>query len=86
MISFPDHRQTVLLSRVSRPEKECRRDMEICISHDGGKTFPTHFALPQGDATPGYSDLCALDSDTVGLLHCHEGRVLFPRIPRALLY
>ena len=74
--------ETVLLSRISRPEKECRRDMELCISHDGGKTFPVHCALRKGDATPGYSDLCALDSGkTVGLLHCHKGRVLFARIP-----
>ena len=79
--------QTVLLSRVSRPEKECRRDMEICASYDGGKTFPTHLPLPVGDATPGYSDLCAMDGDdTVGLLHCHEGQVLFTRIPRTCLY
>ena len=78
----PNSPQTVLLSRVSRPEKECRRDMELCISRDGGDTFPLHYALPQGDATPGYSDLCVLDSGkTVGLLHCHEGRVLFTRIP-----
>lgn len=78
--------QTVLLSRVSHPEKECRRDMEICVSRDGGKTFPTRFSLPQGDATPGYSELCALDGgETVGLLHCHERKVLFSRIPRTLL-
>ncbi len=43
---------------------------------------PCTMHSPQGDATPGYSDLCALDSGkTVGLLHCHEGRVLFTRIP-----
>ena len=56
--------------------------MEICTSHDAGKTFPTHFKLPEGDAAPGYSDLCALDGGkTVGLLYCHEGKVLFTRIP-----
>ena len=79
--------QTVLLSRVSRPEKECRRDMEICASFDGGKTFSAHLPLPQGDATPGYSELCTPDGGgTVGLLHCHEGDVLFTRIPRTLLH
>ena len=85
LVSLPDFEnipETILLSRVSRPEKECRRDMELCLSYDDGVTFPVHYALPQGDATPGYSDLCALDSGkTVGLLHCHEGRVLFTRIP-----
>ena len=85
VLSLSDTTATVLLSRVSRPEKECRRDMEICVSRDGGKTFPTHLALPQGDAAPGYSDLCSPDGDTVGLLHCHGGRVLFSRLPRALL-
>ena len=78
----PNSARTVLLSRISRPEKENRRDMEICISRDGGSTFPAHFALPKGDARPGYSDLCVLDGGlTVGVLHCHEGRVLFTRIP-----
>jgi sialidase-1 len=85
LISLPsleNNGQTVLLSRVSRPEKECRRDMELCISHDGGNTFPGHLPLPTGDARPGYSDLCALDDGpAVGLLHCHEGEVLFTRIP-----
>ena len=85
LISLPNSEnapETVLLSRISRPEKECRRDMELCISRDGGITFSAHLTLPQGDATPGYSDLCALDDGkTVGLLHCHEGRVLFTRIP-----
>ncbi len=78
----PNSATTVLLSRVSRPEKDCRRDMEICVSRDAGDTFPTHYALPLGDARPGYSDLCVLNGGkTVGLLHCHEGRVLFTRIP-----
>lgn len=85
LISLPDLQNsaaTVLLSRVSRPEKECRRNMEICISRDGGNSFPAHFKLPKGDATPGYSDLCVLDGGkAVGLLHCHEGKVLFTRIP-----
>jgi len=85
LISLPNSQnstQTVLLSRISRPEKECRRDMEICVSHDGGNTFPARFALPLGDARPGYSDLCVLNGGkTVGLLHCHEGQVLFSRIP-----
>ena len=48
----------------------------------GGHTFPLHYAPPQGDATPGYSDLCVLDSGkAVGLLHCHERHALFTRIP-----
>lgn len=85
LISLPKSQistETVLLSRISRPEKECRRDMEICASRDGGKTFPLCLKLPQGDAAPGYSDLCALDGgETVGLLHCYEGKVLFTRIP-----
>ncbi len=85
LVSLPNSQNsttTVLLSRVSRPEKECRRDMEIRISRDGGSTFPTRYALPLGDARPGYSDLCVLDDGkTVGLLHCHEGQVLFTRIP-----
>lgn len=79
--------KTVLLSRISRPEKECRRDMEICISHDGGSTFPTRFALPVGDARPGYSDLCTpYGGRAVGLLHCYEGKVLFTRIPTSLFH
>jgi sialidase-1 len=85
LISLPDFENstaTVLLSRISRPEKENRRDMEICMSRDGGSTFPYHLALPRGDAHPGYSDLCVTDGGrTVGLLHCHEGQVLFTRIP-----
>ena len=89
LVSLPSSEnrpETVLLSRISRPEKECRRDMEICASYDGGKSFPVHLTLPQGDATPGYSDLCALDGGkTIGLLHCHEGRVLFTRLPTSTL-
>lgn len=85
LISLPNLQnsaQTVLLSRISRLEKECRRDMEICVSRDGGHTFCAHFTLPEGDAHPGYSDLCLLNKgNTVGLLHCHEGAVLFTRIP-----
>ena len=84
LISLPNPQisaKTVLLSRISRPEKENRRDMEICISRDGGNTFPARLALPEGDAYPGYSELCALDGGkAVGVLHCHEGRVLFTRI------
>jgi len=85
LVSLPNSQisgTTVLLSRISRPEKECRRDMEICISHDAGNSFPARFALPVGYAHPGYSDLCTLeDGKTLGLLHCHEGKVLFTRIP-----
>ena len=78
---FEKSGKTVLLSRISRPEKECRRDMEICISCDNGNTFPARYPLPTGDVRPGYSDLCVLDDgQTVGLLHCHEGAVLFSRI------
>ena len=86
MISeFEDERigDLVLISHVSDPEK--RRDMEICISQDGGKTFPHRFPLKKGDAMPGYSDLSLiLDRDealpTVGLLHCRNNHVLFSRI------
>ncbi len=89
LISLPDPANsatTVLLSRISRPEKENRRDMEICISCDGGNTFFKHFPMPQGDVRPGYSDLCLLDNEqTVGMLHCHEGQVLFTRIPANVL-
>lgn len=72
---------TVLISRVSDPEK--RRDMEILISTDGGRSFPDRFSLMSGDVMPGYSDLCLLPGDgapIIGLLHCRENHVLFSRI------
>ena len=64
------------------PEAILARMREAGVVGMGGATFPTHIKLPKGDATPGYSDLCALDGGkAVGLLHCHEGEVLFTRIP-----
>lgn len=73
---------TVLLSRISGAEKERRRDMEICISTDGGKRFDDRLALMTGDAMPGYSDLCVIDEDSpvIGLVHCRNDHVLFSRI------
>lgn len=70
----------LLVSRISMLEK--RRDMEILISADGGRTFTGRMALPAGDAMPGYSDLCVIreDEPVVGLLHCRSSHVLFSRI------
>lgn len=71
---------TVLISRIS--EMERRWNTEILISTDGGETFPMRFALPSGDAMPGYSDLCVLEGDepVIGLVHCRYNHVLFSRI------
>ena len=76
------YRDTVLFSRISNTEKGDRRDMEICISLDGGKSFDTSLALMPGDAMPGYSDLCVIAEDppVVGLVHCRNNHVLFSRI------
>lgn len=73
---------TVLVSRISGTQKGERRDMRIHISTDGGKHFDACFALPGGDAMPGYSDLCVIEGEvpTVGLLHCRCNHVLFSRI------
>lgn len=70
----------VLVSRISTIDK--RHNMEILISTDGGKTFTDRMTLPEGDAMPGYSDLCVIDEDepVVGLLHCRASHVLFSRI------
>ena len=70
----------VLVSRIS--EKERRWNMEILISYDGGVTFPDSMKLPEGDAMPGYSDLCVIEEEepVVGLLHCRSDHVLFSRI------
>ncbi len=75
-----EYENMVLMSRVSHLDK--RRDMEIRISCDGGKSFPDAFALMQGDAMPGYSDMCIIDEGepVVGLLHCRNNHVLFSRI------
>ncbi len=70
--------KTVIFSHVSR--LDARRDMEILISYDCGKTYPDSFKLMQGDAMPGYSDLCMIDDVTVGLLHARNNHVLFSRI------
>lgn len=77
------YENTFLLARVSHPEK--RRDMEIQISTDGGVTFAERFALPAGDAMPGYCDLCVIEEEAsgepvIGLLHCRSNHVLFSRI------
>ena len=76
------YEDTVLFSHISNTDPHERRDMEIGISTDGGKTFPNRFALPVGDAMPGYSDLCVIEGDepTVGLVHCRYNHVLFSRI------
>lgn len=73
---------TVLFSHISNTDPHVRCNMEICISTDGGKTFPKQFALPAGDAMPGYSDLCVIEEDEpiVGLVHCRCNHVLFSRI------
>lgn len=70
----------VLMSRVS--QVDLRRDMEIRISYDGGKSFPDTFSLMHGDAMPGYSDMCIIDGEepVIGLLHCRNNHVLFSRI------
>lgn len=70
----------VLISRVSGLRK--RENMEVLISLDGGESFVDRMALPEGDAMPGYSDLCVLEEDepVVGLLHCRNNHVLFSRI------
>ena len=70
----------LLVSRVSWIEQ--RRDMEILISLDGGRTFPDVMKLAPGDAMPGYSDLCTLaeDEPVIGLVHCRSNHVLFSRI------
>lgn len=74
------YQNMVLLSRIST--LSLRRDMEILLSLDGGKTFPHLMALPPGDAMPGYSDLCVITEEepVVGLLHCRNNHVLFSRI------
>lgn len=70
----------VLVSRVSALEK--RKDIEIRISYDGGKTFDDVLSLLPGDAMPGYSDLCLIreEEPVVGLIHCRDNHVLFSRI------
>jgi hypothetical protein len=77
LISFGN---IVLLSRISWIEK--RRDMEILISTNSGRTFTQRMSLMPGDAMPGYSDLCLLPGNepTIGLLHCRCNHVLFSRI------
>jgi len=70
-----------LISRVSHLSK--RRDMEIAISYDGGKSFSATFPLIPGDAMPGYSDLCLLETENdpvLGVVHCRDNHVLFSRV------
>jgi hypothetical protein len=73
---------TVLFSRITSTEKGERKNLEICLSTDGGQSFPQRFFPPAGDAMPGYSDLCLIDGSerTVGLVHCRADHVLFSRI------
>ena len=70
------------MSKWEYTETDLRRDMEIRISYDGGKSFPDFFSLMQGDAMPGYSDMCIIDEDEplIGFLHCRNNHVLFSRI------
>lgn len=71
----------VLMSRVSEAER--RWNMEILISADGGHTYPERFRAPQGDAMPGYSDLCVVKGEeepVVGWIHCRNNHVLFSRV------
>ena len=74
------YKNMVIMSRVAQLEK--RRDMEIRISYDGGRSFTDTFSLMPGDAMPGYSDLCVIyeDEPIVGLLHCRNNHVMFSRI------
>lgn len=74
------YENTVLVSRVS--QIPCRRDMEVLLSRDGGLTFTDKMALPEGDAMPGYSDLCVIEEEEslAGLVHCRNNHVLFSRI------
>lgn len=71
-------RNAVLVSRVS--SLKGRRDVEICISLDGGVSYPMRFQLPQGDSMPGYSDLTVLPDGTIGLLYPRADHILFARI------
>jgi len=71
-------KKTVVFSHISR--LDARRDMEILISYDEGESYTDSFKLMQGDAMPGYSDLCVIDDVTVGLLHARNNHVLFSRI------
>ncbi len=72
------YENTVLFSHVSSTEE--RKDMEICISLNGGKSYDNSFKLMTGDAIPGYSDLSVIDETTVGLVHARNNHVLFSRI------
>ncbi|MBR2615592.1 MAG: exo-alpha-sialidase [Clostridia bacterium] len=75
-----EYEDLVLLSRVSHPT--ARRDLEILLSRDGGRSFSERFALMPGDAMPGYSDLCVIEEEepVIGLLHSRDNHVLFSRI------
>ncbi len=77
MVCLNDQK-TVIFSHISRLDE--RRDIEILISADGGTSYSDAFKLMQGDAMPGYSDLCVIDDVTVGLLHARNNHVLFSRI------
>ena len=76
--------EKVLLSRISGVEN--RENMEIRISLDHGETYQSRYALPSGNAYPGYSDMALLeDTNRIALLHCRDGMVLFSRIHKSLL-
>lgn len=68
----------LLVSRVTSMEK--RRNMCVCMSTDGGKSYEYQMPLPEGDAFPGYSDLVWLKDGTVGLLHVRFDHILFSRL------
>lgn len=80
ILSLPDGPMAgaLLVSRVTSMEK--RRNMRVCVSTDGGKTYEYQMPLPEGDAMPGYSDLTLLADGTVGLLHARYDHILFSRI------
>lgn len=83
LIESTNFRNTVLMSRISNLAE--RRDMEIQISNDGGKTFTDKISLDYaGNTWPGYSDLCVIketeQSVDIGLVHSKSSNVFFSRI------
>lgn len=74
------YEDTVLFSHVSHTDK--RADMEILISCDGGRSYDDRLRLMQGDAMPGYSDMCIIleGEPLVGIVHVRHNHVLFSRI------
>lgn len=66
----------------SHPSGDRRRDTELCISYDGGATYPDRFPLVPGQSVPGYSDLCVIFEElpVIGVIHCRDDHVLFTRV------